>query len=147
MEYRISGSRVYIRLDKGDEILGSIESVCRKEGIKSGTFQGIGACDKVVVATYLPDKQDFLLHERNGMLEMVSLQGNIVTEDNGSLQEHGHGMFSYLHPDTGEIAYLGGHLHSARISYTAEILLDVVEDGFCGHKVDAVTGINVWKFA
>jgi len=147
MEYKHTGDRVYIRLDKGDEVLSSIRRICGAEGINAAVFQGIGACDKVVVATYIPAKQDFLLHEQKGMLEMVSLQGNIVTEDYGSLQEHAHGMFSYLHPATGELAYLGGHLHSARISYTAEILLDVVQDGFCGHKVDPFTGINVWKFA
>jgi hypothetical protein len=38
-------------------------------------------------------------------------------------------MFSYLLPDSSEIAYLGGHLHSAWISYTGEIVLDVVENG------------------
>jgi predicted DNA-binding protein with PD1-like motif len=46
-------------------------------------FQGIGACDKVVVATFIPEKQDFMQHECNGMLEMISLQGNVVTERGG----------------------------------------------------------------
>ena len=113
--------------------------------IKSAMFQGIGACDKVVVATFIPEKQDFLQHERNGMLEMISLQGNVVTDVNGRLKEHAHGMFSYLLADSGEIAYLGGHLHSAWISYTGEIVLDVVEDGFIGQQFDPVTGIDVWK--
>ena len=84
-------------------------------------------------------------HERNGMLEMISLQGNMVTDVNGRLKEHAHGMFSYLLADSGAIAYLGGHLHSAWISYTGEIVLDVVEDGFIGQQFDPVTGIDVWK--
>ena len=145
MDYKKMGSRVYIRMDKGDEILSCIRRVCCEMDIKSATFQGIGACDKVVVATFIPEKQDFLRHERNGMLEMISLQGNVVTDGNGRLKEHAHGMFSYLLPDSGEIAYLGGHLQSARISYTGEIVLDVVEEGVIGQQFDAVTGIDVWK--
>ena len=35
------------------------------------------AYDKVVVATFVPEKQDFLQHEHNGVLEMISLQGNV----------------------------------------------------------------------
>ena len=92
-----------------------------------------------------PAMRYFMQHERNGMLEMISLQGNVVTDVNGRLKEHAHGMFSYLLPDSGEIAYLGGHLQSARISYTGEIVLDVVEDGFIGQQFDPVTGIDVWK--
>ena len=145
MDYKKMGVHVYIRVDKGDEILSSIRRVCSEMDVKSATFLGIGACDKVVVATFIPSKQNFLHHERNGMLEMISLQGNIVTNDKGELIEHAHGMFSYLKHDSGEMAYLGGHLLSAWIGYTAEIVLDMVEDGYIGQQFDPVTGINVWK--
>ncbi len=145
MEYKKTVNRIYIRMDKDDEILNGIRNVCQELGIKAATFQGIGACDKVTVATFIPEKQEFLHHERNGMLEMVSLQGNIVTNDQGELVEHAHGMFSYLTSEHEEIAFIGGHLLSARVSYTAEIVLDMVEEGSIGHKLDKLTGINVWK--
>ena len=32
-----------------------------------------------------------------------------------------------------------------QIGYTAEIVLDMVEDGYMGQQFDPVTGINVWK--
>lgn len=145
MEYKKMGSRVYIRMDKGDEVVAGLRQVCRELKLKSATFQGIGACNRVIVGTYIPAKQEFLQHERNGMLEMVSLQGNIVTNDKEELVEHAHGMFSYLRQESGEMAYLGGHLLSAWVSYTAEIVLDMVEDGYIGQKLDPITGINVWK--
>lgn len=145
MEYRKMGGRVYIRMDKSDEILEGLKRICQELRISSATFQGIGACDKVTVATFIPEKQEFLHHERNGMLEMVSLQGNIVTNDQGELVEHAHGIFSYLTSEHEEIAFIGGHLLSARVSYTAEIVLDMVEEGSIGHKLDKLTGINVWK--
>ena len=145
MEYKKMGGRVYIRMDKGDEVIAGLRQVCQELKIKSATFQGIGACDQVIVGTYIPAKQEFLQHERNGMLEMVSLQGNIVTNDKEELVEHAHGMFSYLRQESGEMTYLGGHLLSAWVSYTAEIVLDIVEDRYIGQQFEPVTGINVWK--
>ena len=145
MEYKKIGGRVYIRMDKGDEVIAGLRQVCQELKIKSATFQGIGACDQVIVGTYIPARQEFLQHERNGMLEMVSLHGNIVTNDKGELIEHAHGMFAYLKQDSGEMAYLGGHLLSAQVSYTAEIVLDTVEHGYIGHQFDPITKINVWK--
>ena len=145
MEYKKIGGRVYIRMDKGDEVIAGLRQVCQELKIKSATFQGIGACDQVIVGTYIPARQEFLQHERNGMLEMVSLHGNIVTNDKGELIEHAHGMFAYLKQASGEMAYLGGHLLSAQVSYTAEIVLDTVEHGYIGHQFDPITKINVWK--
>ena len=145
MEYKKMGGRVYIRMDKGNEVIAGLRQVCQELKIKSATFQGIGACDQVIVGTYIPAKQEFLQHERNGMLEMVSLQGNIVTNDKEELVEHAHGMFSYLRQESGEMTYLGGHLLSAWVSYTAEIVLDIVEDRYIGQQFEPVTGINVWK--
>lgn len=84
MNYRQMGERVYIRIDKGEEILAQMVDVCRQLHIFAATFQGIGACGEVEVATYIPDRQEFLPHVRNGMLEMISLMGNIVTGRQGN---------------------------------------------------------------
>ena len=83
MNYRQMGERVYIRIDKGEEILAQMVDVCRQLHIFAATFQGIGARGEVEVATYIPDRQEFLPHVRNGMLEMISLMGNIVTGRQG----------------------------------------------------------------
>ena len=45
MEYAKFDKTIYIRADKGDEIIGSILSVCKKENIQSAIFSGIGGCD------------------------------------------------------------------------------------------------------
>ena len=41
MDYRQMGERIYIRIDKGEEILAQVEDVCRKLHISAATFQGI----------------------------------------------------------------------------------------------------------
>ena len=140
MEYKRYGGRVFIRLDKGDIIVDSIRAVCDRMQIRSATFSGIGACGDVTVATYLPDKGVFLDDHKTGMLEMVSLTGNIVW-NNGEKVCHAHVLFSYL-DENGEIAFFGGHLKNAIVSYTAEITLNPVEGGFIGQEKDSATGID-----
>ncbi|MGT2935461.1 PPC domain-containing DNA-binding protein [Streptococcus castoreus] len=141
MEFQKIGTDYFIRVDKGDEILSSIIEVCRFARITSAIFQGIGACDQVVVSTYLPETESFLDHKKQGMLEMISLNGNVVQGKN-NFSQHAHALFSYLN-DQQEMAFLGGHLTSARVRYTAEIKLSPVE-GTIHQCFDPNIGIDVW---
>lgn len=143
MDYKKAGQRIYIRLDKDDEVIASLTSVCMKEGIQSAVFNGIGACDKITVGTYIEEKHDFLDHKKEGMFEMTSLIGNVTTMKDGSLHTHAHAMFAYL-DDDGEVKNFGGHLDWARICYTGEIVMDVTEGFVIGRKQDPQTGIEVW---
>ena len=132
------------RMNKGEEILAQVEVVCQRLHISAATFQGIGACGEVEVATYIPDRQEFLPHVRNGMLEMISLMGNIVTGRQGELLQHAHALFSFFDGTTNRIDYLGGHLKKATVLYTTELVLVPVQGGKIGLKQDAATGIDVW---
>jgi predicted DNA-binding protein with PD1-like motif len=95
MQYKQLGQTIYLRVDKGEEILTQILKVCSAAGVKSATFSGIGACQAAVLSTYLPDRNDFTDHHLSGMLELVSLSGNI-TFDGEALYEHAHATFSDL---------------------------------------------------
>ena len=59
MDYRKYGDAVYIRMDKGDEIIDCIKKVCGKERILSATFSGIGGCSEAQIQTFLPDTGAF----------------------------------------------------------------------------------------
>lgn len=143
MDYRRSKDTLYIRVDKGESLTDTIKHVCEREGIQAGHFQGIGACDRVVLGTYIPEKNDFVEHTLTGMLEMVSLMGNVTLNDRNEVFLHSHAMFSYLDAQGG-IVTTGGHLLSARVSYTGEIILRPAEERI-GRMIDPATGIEVWK--
>ena len=60
MEYREYGDTYYVRMDRGDEIIGNLLALCKNEGITSCTFSGIGGCGKAEPRTALfprPTKQ------------------------------------------------------------------------------------------
>ena len=88
MDYRVFSDTVYIRMDRGDEIIGNIIEICRKEQIKSAVFSGIGGCKQAEIQTFIPEKGSFETQTLDGMLELVSLNGNIVTDENGEYFHH-----------------------------------------------------------
>ena len=40
MDYRKFGETYYVRMDKGDEIIGAILELCRRERVRSAVFSG-----------------------------------------------------------------------------------------------------------
>jgi uncharacterized protein len=144
VDYKKIGEIFYIRIDKEEEVLSTIMEVCNKENILTGQFQGIGACATATVSTYLPNKDEFTDHTQSGMLEMVSLMGNITRDDDGSPFLHSHAVFSYL-DNTGNPSVLAGHLTKAIIRYTGEISILPAKETI-GRMIDSKTGISIWKF-
>ncbi len=144
MDYKVLDGRILLRLDRGEELLSNITEICEREGVHSALFHGIGAFGSVCIATYIPDTEGFLDHEKSGLLELISLDGNISHEDDGRIFEHTHALFSFLN-EKGDSVCFGGHLKKAVVSYTAEIDITPIWGDGIGRMVDPVTGITIWE--
>lgn len=144
MEYKKMKDAIYLRVDKGENLIEAIRELCKKEAVCGGRFQGIGACGTAILSTYIPEKNDFIDHEISGMLEMISLMGNITMDCDDQPFLHSHAVFSYL-DQKGEITITAGHLKEAEISYTGEIVITPAADTI-GRQFDTNAGIEVWKF-
>lgn len=157
MEYKKIGETYYIRMDRGDEIIGNILEVCRKESIPSAIFSGIGGCSNAELQVFIPETGSFETEQLEGMLELVSLNGNVVSGDDGQLYHHTHALLSFKggnrdvdnivggHQD-GQHGMAGGHLKSTTVLYTAEIELRPTIGGSIGRKFDPETGTGFWDF-
>ena len=168
MEYRKIGDNYYIRMDRGDEIISNLLSICEKESIPSAVFSGIGGCQSAELQVFIPETGSFETEQLEGMLELVSLNGNVVRDDDGQLFHHTHALFSFkggtrdvdnivggyqdgqhglratLLPSGGRMA--GGHLKATTVLYTAEIELRPTVGGAIGRKFDPETGTGFWEF-
>lgn len=145
MEYRKYGDAYYLRVDKNEEIISCILDVCRRERIPSATFSGIGGCQSATIQTFIPEKGVFEPEQLSGMLELVSLTGNIVAGENGRQYHHTHASFAFKTGNEHKMA--GGHLASATVLYTAEIELRPVLSGQIRREYDPETGTGFWDFA
>ncbi len=144
MDYKVLNGRILLRLDRGEELLSNVTGTCEKEGVHSALFHGIGAFSSVCIATYIPETESFSEHRKTGLLELISLDGNISHEDDGRIFEHSHAVFSFLN-EKGNVVCFGGHLKKAVVSYTAEIEITPIRSDGIGRMVDPLTGITVWK--
>ncbi len=144
MDYRKYGDTVYIRMDKGDEIISGILDICKREGIASAVFTGIGGCSEAQIQTFLPETRAFETQTIRGMLELVSLTGNIISNDRQELCHHTHAVFSYK--DGEKHCMAAGHMKAITVLYTAEIALRPVIGGEIRRQFDPETGTGFWSF-
>jgi predicted DNA-binding protein with PD1-like motif len=144
MEYKKMENEIYLRIDPGEDVMETIKNVCERENFFTAYFQGIGACGNVILSTYCPETKKFIEHPYTGMLEMVSLMGNITKNSVAEPSLHAHAVFSYL-KDNNEVQTIAGHMLKAVISYTGEIIIRPAS-AIIGHRTDIVPEINVWNF-
>ena len=144
MDYRRFGDTVYARIDRGDEIIGCILDICKREGILSATFSGIGACGEAEIQTYLAETDTFENRIIRGMLELISLDGNVITDDDKEYYHHTHALISYKEGDKHCIS--AGHIKSLTVLYTAEIEIRPVIGGVINRKFDPETKTGFWDF-
>ena len=144
MEYRRYSDTIYARFDRGDEIISGIMEICRKEGIASAIFSGIGGCGEAEIQTFIPETGTFETQTLKGMLELISVNGNVITDDDGEYYHHTHAAFSYKEGD--KHCMSAGHMKSLTVSYTAEIELRPVIGGEIKRKYDPETGTGFWDF-
>ena len=144
MEFRKFADTWYLRLDRGDEMIACILELCRREGIASATFSGIGGCSAAELQTFDPKRGEFQTETLAGMLELVSFTGNVFSDETGALHQHTHALYAYERD--GEHRVRGGHLKSSTVLYTAEIELRPVRGGTIRYKLDPETGTGFWSF-
>ena len=142
MEYRKFGDKIYVRLDKDDEVITSLLSVCEKQSLSVAQIQGIGGCESAAVGVFDEIKKVYNETTVSGLLEMISLDGNLTYYE-GKPYLHLHASFAYR--EDGEIRTLSGHLLKAVIGLTGEIVITPA-DGRIGRKYIEELGIRVWDF-
>lgn len=144
MDYKKLGDTYYVRMDRDDEIISGLIEICKECSIKSAVFSEIGGCKTAEIQTFIPESGTFETEVIDGMLELISINGNIVTDDNGEYYHHTHAMYSYK--QDGKHCMAGGHMKATKVLYTAEIELRPVTEGRIGRKFDPETGTGFWKF-
>ncbi len=139
MEFKKFGTKYVIRMDKGEEIVETLKRFCQEQQITLGWVKGLGAVNKATIGLFEVGIKEYHSVELTGDYEITSLLGNISTM-NGEVYLH-------LHINLSDASYktYGGHLNSAVISATGELLVEAVE-GTVERCLDEEIGLNLYKF-
>jgi predicted DNA-binding protein with PD1-like motif len=138
MNWRREGSRVFIRLQLGDEVHSSLAEVAGREGVSGGWFSGIGAASEVELGYYHLDRKDYDRTLVEGDVEFASASGSLGLVD-GKPFVHLHAVVSDR-----ECVTRGGHLFRAVAAATLEFVLLVAERPIERTR-DEETGLNLWR--
>ncbi|MBO5408838.1 MAG: DNA-binding protein [Clostridia bacterium] len=138
MEYVRNEDFLFLRLEKGEEIMETLNVLCRKENILAGIVSGIGATNDVTVGLFDMEKKSFFQNTYTGDREITSLAGNISCKD-GQPYYHLH-----ITVADGNNQVLGGHLSRCVISVTAEIT--VIIASVKTDRTPDENGINLLHF-
>ena len=125
MEYRKFGSTYILRIDRGEEILASITTLCNAEKIRLGSVSGIGAVGEVTLGVFNREKFAYESTTYTGDYEIASCSGTITTKE-GETYLHIHMAVGNAVKDECH----GGHLNRAVVSLTGEIVSDISNQRF-----------------
>jgi len=139
MKYKNTGRDISVRLDDRDEIIDTLQSICKVERVESALITGIGAARHVEIGHWDPKEKKYEVKKIDGPLEIISLNGN-VTMMNGEPVIHLH-----IAVGTSDFSTKSGHLMRADICPTCEITLLPIETKITREKDEAV-GLNLQKF-
>ena len=140
MEYRRYGSDVVLRIQKGEEILESIQAVCEREDIRLGSVNGIGAVNELTLGVFNSEKFVYETTDYTGDMEIASCMGNISTKD-GACYLHIH--LAAGNPTKGMFA--AGHLTRGVVSLTGEFIIHSIP-AQVEREFSPEVGLNLFKF-
>ena len=117
MQYQRFGERLQVRLESGDEVMGSLLDLVRAENIGYAAVNGLGAISQVRLSYFNAATKSYETHEVEEQLEVVSLMGNVTLKEGQP--------FLHLHATLGrrDLSLFGGHLNAAVARPTVEVWL------------------------
>ncbi len=139
MEYRRFGDTLVLRIDKGEEIIQSLRLAAEKEQVRLATVEALGAVDDFTVGVFDTVEKQYHANHFSGAFEIVSLTGTVTTQDGK--------FYAHLHMSAGdrEGKVFGGHLNSATVSATCEMVVRAL-DGEVERQFDEKVGLNLFRF-
>ncbi len=138
MEAKGFGDHWIVRIDKGEEIVATLEQFCRDKDIRLGTVSGIGAADHATIGLFKTRTKEYVRKEVTGDHEITSLTGNISRMEGE--------VYLHLHISLSDANYhtFGGHLNSAVVSATCEVVVRAL-DGEVEREFSEEIGLNLYK--
>ena len=139
MKYRLENKKVLVVLEKGEEIFESLYKIVEELDIKSGWINGIGAAENITLGSYSSSVKDYIKKNFNGEFELASVIGNISTKEKNP--------FIHIHATISDedCNAFAGHLFSARITATCELILNISDQHIHRKECNEV-GLFLWDF-
>lgn len=119
---KLKNGWLIVRLETGEDVVGSIHKLVTEQKISSGWVSGIGGVTSALVGYYHRQRKKYVFRHVRDVIELVSLRGNI-SRIGGEPALHMHCVVT----DRRNKAY-GGHAKRLEVGATCEVLIQTFED-------------------
>jgi len=151
MQFRRFNNKYFVRIDKGEEIMQTLKNFCTAEKITLAEIKALGAIDDFEVGLFDVATKKFHKNHFQFPAEITSFWGTVTTKD-GEVYLHIH-----MSAANSEGEVFGGHLNSAVVSATCEMIIDDISENNTnasgapvGFKVERKfsdeVGLNLFEF-
>ena len=124
-----------VKLEDGENVLEQLKVVVKESGWSSGVIlNGVGMLRKVKLGYF--DGKGYMIDEFEDPMELVSMQGNISSDDKGDIIFHIHVGLA----DRSKRMY-GGHLLHGIVNNVNEILIMKLEKVKLRRRLSEKTGL------
>ena len=140
MEFRRFDDTYILRIDKGEEILNGIRTLCEEENIALASVHGIGAVNDVTLGVFNTKKFCYESCRFTGDYEISSCIGTVTRKEKEP--------YLHIHMTIGDPVAgtcFGGHLNAAVVSLTGEFVIRRI-NGTVGREYSPEIGLNLFKF-
>lgn len=145
MEFRRFGSKYFVRIDRGEEIMSTLEKFCRDEKITLAEVKALGAVDDFEVGLFDVVEKKYHKNSFKFPAEITSLWGTVTTKDGEP--------YLHIHMSAGDVKgnVFGGHLTRAVVSATCEMIIHDISAGdshgfVVDRKFNEDVGLNLFEF-
>ena len=137
MQVQKTDEGVFIRLDRGEQVLTSLQQAFREANIRSGIVQAIGALEDVELGYFVLSEKQYRRKKLEGIFELLAFSGNISQVD-GQAFLHAHAVIG-----DPEFRVWGGHFFDAKVAVTMEVFVYPVNYAL-SRQHDTFTGLKLW---
>jgi uncharacterized protein len=117
MKTVIQGDTHVLALEIGEELVESILRYAEQTKIHAASIHAIGAIRNFELGYYVLDQKQYLRKRVEEIAELITCSGNLAIKDGKP--------FLHVHVSAGlrDFSVIGGHLFSAIVAVTAEVIL------------------------
>jgi len=139
MMYRLEDDKVLVVLEKGEEIFESLYAIIKELNVKFAWINGIGAAKNITLGSYPSKIKKYIKKNFEDEYELTSIIGNVSIKENNP--------FIHIHATISdeECNAYAGHLFSATIAVTCELILNISNQPVYRKKCNEV-GLHLWNF-
>ncbi len=127
-------------IERGEDLLESLEEIIIKAEIEAGFVQVLGAVKKARMGYFNQSSMEYEIHEFNKPMEILHCMGNISLSQEEKPTLHAHIVLG----DNGGNAF-GGHLEKGTEVFVAETIIQEYHGKPQQRKKDPESGLTLWR--